>query len=174
MFGVFKIKYRREHKSHKLDLKRDADGQISGMRHLPNYNLGKSDRYVFTWLVQWDFLLTIAINKIIGNEEALFLIRDIIPLDWWNHFNRQWLYSPTTSHSNVQEWLIDMDFPEQAVRQIESILNRIKAIQKTFKAKGYIPVAVAKEGISYSEYDTVYIDSLQDGTRGGKPNYNTF
>ncbi|KAI4264878.1 MAG: hypothetical protein L6R42_000031 [Xanthoria sp. 1 TBL-2021] len=181
MFGDFKIKHRRdlsevfvEHKSHKLDLKRDADGQISGMRHRPNYNLGKSDRYVFTWLTQWDFLLTTAINKTTGKEEALFLIRDNIPLDWWNDFNRQWLDWPTTSHGNVQEWLIDLDSPEQAVRQIESILNRIKANQKTFKAKGYIPVAAAEEGVSYSEHDAAYIDSLQDGKRGGKPNYNTF
>ncbi|KAL9639676.1 MAG: hypothetical protein Q9204_001003, partial [Flavoplaca sp. TL-2023a] len=169
MIGDFKIKHRKdltevfvEHKSGRVDLTRDANGQISSMRHLPNYNLGKNTRFMFDWLAQWDFLLTAATNKETKKEEALFLIRDIIPDDWWNNTTQEWRYWPRESLDNIRKCVIDLDSPKQAVRQIETILYRIKEVHKTFKATGFIPVPAVKETDSYTEIDPAYIDDLND------------
>ncbi|KAL8854856.1 MAG: hypothetical protein Q9221_000362 [Calogaya cf. arnoldii] len=181
MFGDFKIKHRKdltevfvEHKSGKFELTRDANGQISSMRHMPVYELSRSSRFIFCWLAQWDFLLTARINNETKKQEALFLIRDVIPSEWWNDTAQAWLHWPSDNLDKLREYVIDMDSPEQALRQIETILYRIKETQKTFKAKGYVQVPAAEAGVSYSETDAAYIDSLQDDKEDSEPHHDAY
>ena len=91
--------------------------------------LSSSDRAVFTWRAQWDYLYT-HVSSELGSKQALFVPRDKIPKTWWNaplSGETVWLDWPD-DHS-FQRYLVNTTTNEGLVHGIEEILatNPIKA-----------------------------------------------
>ncbi|KAL8985388.1 MAG: hypothetical protein Q9205_000879 [Flavoplaca limonia] len=147
MFGDFKIKHRRdsieifvELKTKQCNFTRDDNSEISSMNVAPGYILGKDNRWIFSWLAQWDFLLTFGPERNGVVDEAFLFFRDDIPAEWWNDRSRRQLHWPSESLHIVRNSHVDLRTPTQAVYQIEAILHRVQQVHGTLKAKTDIAV----------------------------------
>ena len=78
-----------------------------------------SQKLIFTWRSQWDYLYT----KLSRSHEALFIPRDRIPKGWWNYPNpkREWLQWPATE--GWVRYKIDGHTNESLVTGMEEILE---------------------------------------------------
>ncbi|KAL9040495.1 MAG: hypothetical protein Q9180_001874, partial [Flavoplaca navasiana] len=129
MFGDFKIKSRTdatelhvEINSGHCSVTYDEDEySMSSMRHTQKYLLAGSPRFIFSWMAQWDFLLTFTSNDSL--DDAFFVIKDAIPADWWNNYADERVDWPGEMLHVLEESRISLASPEEAVQQIEAILH---------------------------------------------------
>ncbi|KAL8883029.1 MAG: hypothetical protein Q9198_000067 [Flavoplaca austrocitrina] len=182
MFGDFKFKSRLYSTELFVEIKEGhchttRDGRsITSMHHSPSFWLGKNQRLVFSWLAQWDFILTStkSFEESTELDDTFFIAKNIIPASWWNNFGRLPLDWPTENLDALESCCVNLRSPQQAVQQIEGILYRIEQAYGTMSARVEVPVCPANAGASFSEAATddgsidnsASEDSGDEGSRG--------
>ena len=133
IFGDFKILHRTsgveshiEEKTDHCRLVRDKETGNLVLQHLQS-SCGYTDRPVFTWKAQWDFLYASIIPDPgdLGASQALFVPRDRIPKSWWNHplaDDATWLTWPIAHTYPFEEYLVDTTL-RRVVDGMERILD---------------------------------------------------
>ena len=151
VLGDFKIIHRftgeESHVEEKTDHCRLVRGEETGgflLQHSQK-SCGSSDRAVFTWKAQWDFLYASVISSS-GPSQALFVPRDKIPKSWWNHplSNEDVWLTWSTAHTHpVEEYLINTTSDRRLVYGMERILNQNpKKAQEPIKMAFMEPAAL--------------------------------
>ena len=130
MLGDFKITHlltredsHVEAKSSHCRLIFDEETQTPLLQHSQTA-LSSSDRAVFTWRAQWDYLYT-HITSTSGSQQALFVPRDKIPKYWWNvplADGSVWLDWPADHPHSFDSFLVDEATDVRLVHDMERIL----------------------------------------------------
>ena len=115
--------------------------EIPHMRH-SQLSMGFTNRHIFTWKTQWDFLYTTTTKN---RQQALFLPRDLIPPTWWNATpdnsggTLEW---PSTDVDILKDYTVDLASDYQLVTDIERVLCSTKRQRTSMKPQRSVPSAV--------------------------------
>lgn len=130
-------------------VKYNDKGRICRMQHCQGA-LGYTERQVFSWKSSWDFMWT----TIDGEDQALFLPRDIIPRNWWNAplpsseedmYNLEW---PTDKIAMLKKYVVNRAKPSRLAGDMEHILSHTMVSQGSYKARTEIPIEELSIGSS--------------------------
>ena len=116
-----------EDKSDHCNLTVDEQRSCSIMQHY-QYAMGHTIRIVFSVKAQWSFLFTRLDKQ--SRQEALFIPRDDIPIEWWNaeEDTLTWILN---ERDGFDKYLVDTASGERMVQDMERILLGAKSMRAT-------------------------------------------
>lgn len=120
--------------------------EVTALRH-DRYAMQFEGKEIFDWKATWDYIFTS--SRANGKEEndALFLPRDRIPINWWN------TQSSETSHTwsslrmqELRKYYVNLRSPESVVTAVEDIIKGQERQTGSIKAQRVIPLPKRPSG----------------------------